>query len=286
MNFLAPTDFSNNAKNATQYAAMLTQATNSNLRLLHIVSPPIIGSDKLDTVYKEKVSHIKTDVAIKLEEICKNLKANYSNIECDYVIRIGEISSKIIVSAAHNDKADFIVMGAQGTGLIKKIFLGSITTSVIEDSQIPVFVIPENISFLPPKKIVYASDFQVSDLNAIKQLTVLASAFDSEIIIVHIDEDKNRAKSGFSNSESFSELVGKATPYPKISYRTFKNEKAEHGIEQFIDTVNADIVALSARDRNPLQKLFSKSITKEMSFHSKIPLLVFRTQNTEKKDDN
>lgn len=276
MNFLVPTDFSSNAKNATRYAAMLTLATNSNLRLLHIVSPPIIGSDKLDAVYKEKVSHTKAEAAIKLEELCDELKKTYNNIECDYVIRIGEISSKIIVTAAHNDKADFIVMGAQGGGLIKKIFLGNITTSVIEDSQVPVLVIPEDISFLPPKKIVYASDFQVSDINAINQLSAIASAFDAEIIIVHIDENSGAVESELSKSEAFSQLVNKAIIYPKISCRIFKNENAEHGIEQFIDTVKADMVALSARDRNPLQKLFSKSITKEMSFHSKIPLVVFR----------
>ena len=276
MNFIVPTDFSSNAKNAANYAAMLTQATHSNLRLLHIVRAPIIGSDKLDAVYKEKVSHTKADAAIKLEELCAELKAKYNNIECDYVIRIGEISSKIIVSAAHNDKADLIVMGTEGAGVIKKILLGSITSSLIEDSQLPVLVIPEDITFLPPKKIVYASDFQVSDINAIKQLSVIATAFDAEIIIVHIDESKEIVKSEFSKSEAFYQLVSKAITYPKISCHIFKNENAEHGIEQFIDTVNADMVALSARDRNPFQKLFSKSITKEMSFHSKIPLLVFR----------
>lgn len=276
MNFIVPTDFSSNAKNAAKYAAMLTQATNSNLRLLHIVHPPIIGSDKLDAVYKEKVSHTKTEAAIKLEELCDELKAKYNNIECDYVIRIGEISSKIIITAAHNDKADLIVMGTEGAGLIKKIFLGSITSSVIEDSQLPVLVIPEELTFLPPKKIVYASDFQVSDINAISQLSVIASAFDAEIIIVHIVENNGEVESEFSKSEAFSELVSKAIMYPKISCRIFKNENAEHGIEQFIDTVKADMVALSARDRNPFQKLFNKSITKEMSFHSKIPLLVFR----------
>ena len=65
MNFIVPTDFSINAKIAAKYAALLSQATNSNIRLLHILEPPLIGTDKLAPIYKGKVSLAKTEAAIK-----------------------------------------------------------------------------------------------------------------------------------------------------------------------------------------------------------------------------
>jgi nucleotide-binding universal stress UspA family protein len=285
MNFIVPTDFSINAKNAAKYAAILAQATNSNIRLFHILEPPLIGTDKLDPIYKGKVSLAKTEAAIKLEKLCNELKEEYVNIKCDYVMRVAENSSEIIVSVALNNKADFIIMGTRGAGLIKKTFLGSNTASVIEDSQIPVLVIPEKVSLLRPKKIVFASEFRDSDVNAIKQLSEIASSFDAEVIIVHIVENKNEAESEFPTIDFFSAQVQKATTYSKISYRIFKSEKVETGIELFIDSVGADIIALSTRDRNPFEKLFSKSITKELSFHSKIPLLAFHVKNNETEYD-
>jgi nucleotide-binding universal stress UspA family protein len=280
MNFIVPTDFSTNAKHAAKYAAMLAQATNSNIKLLHILSPPLFGEDKLGPVYKEKVNTSKNEASLKLEELRDEIIAENSNINCDYITRIAEKSSENIVSIALNIKADFIVMGTRGAGLIKKTLLGSNTASVIEDSPIPVFVIPEEVSFSNPKKIVFASRFHSSDVKAIKQLSIIASAFNAELIIVHFVENKKGKETGSLILESFIARIQEATSYPKITCSIFENENAQSGIETFIDLVDADIIALSTKNRNPFEKLFSKSITKEMSFHSKIPLLAFHLNNT------
>jgi nucleotide-binding universal stress UspA family protein len=192
---------------------------------------------------------------------------------------VAENSSENIVSIALNNKADFIVMGTRGAGLIKKTFLGSNTASVIENSPIPVFVIPENVSFLPPKKIVFASRFLNSDVEAIKKLSVIAAAFNAELIIVNFVENKKDLETNSLIMESFLLRIREATTYSKIACRIFENENAQKGIEKFIDVVDADIIALSTKNRNPFEKLFSKSITKEMSFHSQIPLLAFHVKN-------
>lgn len=279
-----PTDFSVNAKNAAKYAAAMAQATNSDIRLLYIASPPIFGSDKRNFRYKEKIAAAKTEAEIKLKELCKEIKAIYSNIKCDYIVRVAETVNGIIAAAVGN-KADFIIMGTRGAGLIKKIFLGSNTATVIENSKLPVMAIPEKAPYLPPNKIVFATNFRDSDLKDIKQLSVIASVFGAEIIIVHIVENNEKTESEFSMIEYFSGLVGKTTTYPKISYRVFRNENTEKGIELFVDSIGADMLAISTRDRNPFEKLFSKSITKELSFHSKIPLLAFRVQETNGDSD-
>lgn len=285
MNFIVPTDFSINAKIAAKYAMLLAQATNANIRLLHITEPPLIGTDKLAAGYKEKVSLAKEEATIQLEKLCSELNKDSNCIKCDYIIRVAERSSEVIVSAALNNKADFIVMGTRGAGAIKKLVLGSNTASVIEDSQIPVIVIPEKASIRSLKKIVFASEFRDSDVNAVKQLSIIASSFDAEIIILHIVENKDEVKAEFSIIDFFSAQVKKATTYPKISYRVFKSESIEKGIELFIDSVEADMIALSARNRNPIEKLFSKSLTKELSFHSKVPLLAFHVKNNEVEYD-
>jgi nucleotide-binding universal stress UspA family protein len=281
MNFIVSTDFSTNAKYAAKYAAKLAQATNSNIRLLHILSPPLFGENKLDPIYKEKVSSSKKEASIKLEELRDEIISENTNITCDYIARVTENSSENIVSIALNIKADFIVMGTRGAGLIKKTLLGSNTASVIEDSPIPVFVIPEEVSFLNPKKIVFASRFHNSDVQAIKQLSVIASAFNAELIIVHFVENKKGKEAASLIMADFLARIREVITYPKITCQIFENENAQKGIEKFIDIVNADIIALSTKNRNPIEKLFSRSMTKDMSFHCKIPLLAFHIKNIE-----
>lgn len=281
MNFVVPTDFSINAKYAAKYAAILAHATNSNIRLLHILSPPLFGEDKLDPVYKEKVSSSKNKASIKLEELQAELISENSNINCDHITRVAENSSENIVSIALNIKADFIVMGTKGAGLIRKTFLGSNTASVIEDSPIPVFVIPEEVSFLAPKTIVYASRFHNSDVEAIRQLSIIASAFNAEVVIVHFIENEKGLETSSLIMETFLTQIRKVTTYSKITCRIFESENTHKGIEKFINLVDADIIALSTKNRNPIEKLFSKSMTKELSFNSKIPLLAFHIKNIE-----
>jgi len=285
MKFVVPIDFSINAKIAAKYAMLLAQATKADIRLLHITEPPLIGSDKRETGYKEKVSLAKEEAAVKLEKLCAELNEESNSIKCDYVIRVAESSGEVIASAALNNKADFIVMGTRGSGAFKRIILGSNTASMIENSQIPVIVIPEEASLLLPKKIVFASEFRDSDVNALKQLSIIAKSLDAEIIVLHIVENKNEVETEFLIINSFSAQVEKATTYSKISYRIYKSESIEKGIELFIDSVEADMIALSTRDRNPIDKLFSKSITKDLSFHSKIPLLAFHVKNNEAEYD-
>ena len=281
MNFIVPTDFSINAKYAAKYAAMLAQTTNSTIRLLHILSPPLFGDDKLDSVYKEKVASSKNEALIKLDELRDEIISEYANITCDHITRVTENSSENIVSIALNNKADFIVMGTRGAGLIKKTLLGSNTASVIEDSPIPVFVIPEEVSFLNPKKIVFASRFHNSDVQAIKQLSIIVSAFNAELIIVHFIENKKDEEACSLIMKTFLARIREVITYPKITCHIFENENAQNGIEKFIDIVDADIIALSTKNRNPIEKLFSRSMTKDMSFHSKIPLLAFHIKNIE-----
>lgn len=281
MNFIVPTDFSTNAQYAAKYAAILAQATNSNIRLLHIISPPLFGENKLDPAYKEKVSISKNQASTKLEELRTELISEYCNINCDYITRVAENSSENIVSIALNNKADFIVMGTKGAGLIRKTFLGSNTASVIEDSPIPVFVIPEEVSFSTPKIIVFASTFHNSDLETIKELSTIASAFDAEVIIVHFVENEKDLETSSLIMETFLARIREVITYPKITCQVYENKNPQNGIEKFTEIVDADIVALSTKSRNPIEKMFSKSITKEMSFHSKIPLLVFHLKNTE-----
>lgn len=52
----------------------------------------------------------------------------------------GDVSMRI-VSYAKKNKIDLIVMGSRGRGLAKEIFLGSVSNSVVHNTDLPVLIV-------------------------------------------------------------------------------------------------------------------------------------------------
>ena len=55
-------------------------------------------------------------------------------------VKTGNIA-KTILAVAEEEHSDIIIMGSRGLGLLKGVFIGSVSQKVIEESKIPVMVI-------------------------------------------------------------------------------------------------------------------------------------------------
>lgn len=157
---------------------------------------------------------------------------------------------------------------------------GSNTISLINKSSRPVLVVPEASVFRPPKRIVFGTDYYASDLDALNQLLPIATAFNSEIIITHIFEDSDEEQSEQAMMDFISGEIFKKIQYPRIDYQIYKSTNVALGIKHFCEFTEADLVVLSAQKRNAFQKLFQSSVTKDMSYNSDIPLLIFHVHKT------
>jgi nucleotide-binding universal stress UspA family protein len=111
----------------------------------------------LFTCYKNAKSELgrslgdQTETIAKLEkqffDNAKNLVTNYctalnrSMIRAKGIVQCGE-PKKLILEAAKENRADMIVMGRRGLGMMGKIFIGSVSTYVLNNTEIPVLIIP------------------------------------------------------------------------------------------------------------------------------------------------
>ena len=225
MKFLVPTDYSVHAKNAAEYAAALAQATNSDLLFLHVITPPVFGVHRQSYLYTEEISRLSEEAEKNLKAMSDKFQPAHKRVTFDYLVSAGETVDEIIKTAVEK-KTDIIIMGTRGAGGLKKIFFGSNTASVIEKSELPVLAVPEKASFTPANKIVFATDFYDSDLESLRQLSSIASAFNGEIIIIHIVDSDEKIESEHDLIQWFSGLVRKETSYPKISCRIFREKSS------------------------------------------------------------
>ena len=86
----------------------------------------------------------------------QNIKEKYqgSEVEILHQLKLG-FAVDCILQSATDLKAYMIVMGTTGEGWMKSL-LGSISTQVMKESEIPVLLIPPQAKFRMLQKIVFA----------------------------------------------------------------------------------------------------------------------------------
>lgn len=270
---LVPTDFSDNAKNALDYAVKIAGKLNAEILLMHAVQLPVIDPNMPGNMMDAVLKEMEDDAKQKLKKTANEAteKTN-GKIQCKQTIRVG-FAVEEIVTASADKKCDMIIMGTKGASGLKEIMMGSNTASVIEKTRCTVFAIPEKSKFKKIEKVVYATDFKSDDLPVIRELVNFAKMFDSHLSIIHIHPEKEK-----NVDEKLDELFIKVkyqTDYEMISFHIVNNEKIVSAINTFSEKNGADVLALATYNRGLFETLFHNSVTKQIAYHTSIPLLAF-----------
>lgn len=274
-NILFPTDFSPNAENALNFAVEIARKVKGNLVLFHAYSVQLIDPNMPAEIYLSAYQEEEKSAKENLEELSKriidsNKDDNGNNIfTTEAIVSQGLVLDEVL-SIIHDYKIDIVIMGTHGASGITELILGSNTASVIEKSPVPVLAIPVNAIYKGIKNIVYAYDDIKSGLPSFQRLLEFATIYDSEITLLHIiDTEKNTVE---LNQKEF-EKIKSSVSYDKIRLELVKEENVIEGINDYINSNKVDILAMAIRKRTLLDKIFSRSLTKKMAYHTKIPLL-------------
>lgn len=270
-NILAPTDFSRHANMALKLAVQLAEKVNAKLIVCHIFKIQLPVSP-LSDVYKAIVEGYE-------EEHLKRMYDNFMKV-------IGREPGNVIFKAANydftikglnkiidDDKIDLVVMGTLGASGIEKFFLGSNTAHLIERTDCPVLAVPKETNLEHIKKIAFSTKIENFDaeMNKLRDyLEMFSSDFTAfyvkeagEVVIEHAEEMGKRMR----------KILGNALKDNQLNFKVIENEDVVHGIDEFIDKEKSDLLILFHKERNFLERLLHRSISKELAFHAKIPVL-------------
>ncbi len=153
---LVPTDFSDNAKLALEYATTLAQKCSARLHLVH--SPVVPAYLLMDLSYSpgpEAVTRILNDAEDALRQQADSIAD--SGVECVTAIREGLVHESIRDYASENG-IDLVVVGTHGRSGVAKLMYGSVTERVLKTTAAPIIVVPPAGGDLP-SAIVVAYDF-------------------------------------------------------------------------------------------------------------------------------
>ncbi len=263
---LVPTDFSKAASNAAEYAARLAKALKANVVLLHVYHVPIQETTEVpmmvitpDKLQKKNEAYLKKEATHLQKE---------SGIEVRYIAKMGMAVDEIL---EEEKTADLIVMGMHGANKLSQALMGSITTATLRKATTPVLVIPEKVEYKNPEKIVFACDYDPrTDVHTLDTLKTLMKTFGSKIYVVNVKQKKESVS--VEEAVAAVKLEGTLSDVEHIYYFPEKEDLVE-GINEFVEDNHADMIAIIPHRYNIIERLFHKSISKKMAFHTRVPLL-------------
>ncbi len=271
---LVPTDFSEIANNALNYAAKLAVYTRSKLFLFHAYHVPMIVSE-VPFVLTSEENQLEEKSNDQMKLIIENLQKKYENrLEIESLSVPGFTSDEIVDIAKHKN-CDLIVMGTKGAGESNSL-LGGNTVDVIKHTHCNVLVVPDKAKFEKIDKIVFAFDYNTVKSNSVfDPLIDLASLFNSEIMIFNIEDSRvqpttEKAIEGIKLEHVFENL--------KHSYWFSEHENIVDAIQEFAINKHAVMITMIRRSHNLFQKILTKSNTKRMTLYSQLPLLILYEQ--------
>lgn len=150
--FIILIDFSEYSGNLLKYACDWSKQVNAELLLVHqtiVLTPGFADYESSKSI----AEHDNDEALHKLKALVKELippsvKVSYSVSESNLELTL----SKLLAEPYQN----LIFVGLKGTGLLKKIFLGSVALQVIDNTKNIIVAIPKEITTFSHKNIFVA----------------------------------------------------------------------------------------------------------------------------------
>lgn len=270
MNILIPTDFSKLSKIAIDYVLGLSRDLELNITLIHV----------LDTsVPKARISTKKLEEALKVSSeaemsglILTIQKENTSIQNIKYKIVVDSYIEDAVEKYALNNEIDLVCIGTKGASGLKKIFIGSNAVAIIKNSSVPVLTIPEYARYRGIDSVLYSSDLY--NLNEeLDKIILFIKLLDSSIQIVHVEEENVDSNLNILSEEK---KLRKLYADKNISIKKLQNVSVMEGINQQVADVDAELLILFTHTTNLFEKIFETSVTQNIAFQTRIPLLSFQ----------
>jgi len=276
---LVATDFSAASRNASLYGIALARLLDAKIILFNAYQIP----SQMPSLNVEISEYgVLKDAEQKLADEAGYIKQR-NKVVIESVCEHGE-AERTISKIAKEKNADFIIIGMKGRGKnIRKVF-GSTATALANSTNVPLIVVPEVAKFSIPKIILYASDILLdTNIQQIDQIKSITALFKSKLYVVRIVQDE------------YAEIFERSNTPPRLREElqildtTFEypvDTDIRHALNEFINKHHVDMLVMMPHKHEWFKRLFKKSETKDMIFHTHVPILILPETPSEQRLPN
>lgn len=269
-NILIPTDFSDCASAASDYAIKLARLANARLHFVHFQSTPV---EWIKVPKEEEGKHPETVKAIGHSKLALSewiSKAEHKGVKAERFL-IFDADNNQLTDYIKKHNYDLIIMGSHGSNGMFEKMMGSNTQQVLRNVEVPLLIIKASVPD-PVKRILFVSDFTDISKDSFLSLTHLADVLESSIELLFVNTPDN-----FKASKEVLENMNAVTAHSRRKEKGVKNvvdaASIEDGIRDFIAKRPVDIIAICTHGKGDFRQLFSPSIAEKVVGFSELPVL-------------
>jgi nucleotide-binding universal stress UspA family protein len=271
---LVPTDFSENAKKALQFAAEISIKTGATIEILHVNTTATYFASSPDIVFDStELDSYAASVATDLRILKRALTIPEKFAHLDLETRIeGGYLHATLKRIAEEDETDLIVMGTKGATGALEFFVGSNTEKVIRTVSCPVLVVPENTNNFDLKTVVLATTLLPDQQEAFNEVARWQKEFHFGVKILYINVGGSYGPVDDIQSKA-AELCTKSGMVKMDLFPKNYVFNEEAAILEFSRENNADLIVMATHQRRGISHLIFGSLTEDTANHSDIPVL-------------
>lgn len=252
------TDFSEPAKNAIKYAvdAFGEDVEYNLINAYYARTSSATLLDLNDMLAKESQAN--------LEEEIKWMKGEYPNLNLDvYPHSIFGSPVDAIKKLAIDKEQDLVIMGTKGSSGVESVLFGSVASLVIRATVVPAISVPPMCKFNGFDKVIFATDGkQIYNPDTISPIQKLQEKFNSDVTVFAVDKEGEHA-----------DLESMNLDIENAHYSTVEDDDVAGAVTHFCQDNNADLLVILPKHTGFFDRLFHKSISKQLVEQASMPIL-------------
>jgi nucleotide-binding universal stress UspA family protein len=272
MKILVTTDFSTNSKGAIRFAHTIAKQSNevevTFYHAVHFLKPTKWSNDFFEGYKQEEVERLTKELTQFVNITLGKEKLSFAKI--NFVIDSAIATEKNIILYAEKHKMNFIAIATQGAGILRKM-VGTHTSYIVNNSKVPVLVIPSHYKAKPIKNIIYLSDFE--DLKKeLGKVTSFTNQLQSGLEVLHYS-------ASIANKKKFENNLALLNKTENVKINISKTDlelSLVNRVAKFVTKAKPELLVMfTNREKGFFESIFIPSKSAELTYSTKVPVLVY-----------
>lgn len=281
---LIPVDFSESSINSCKYAFDFLGKDEALVHLFHIYNDQVLIPDssfagngiETDTFFNtDIIQALKQQAESEMEalklELKKITEKKKLNIELKYTILGGDPRWEI-AETIEELQPDIVIMGTEGKGG-KGFLQGRMAEKIMNKSTVPVLAVPENFKEFYIKEVLYTTNFNPLDVEALKLLFKILVNHKVTVQVCHFVREKEK-ENAIQMMKKLENEFTKEEKAGKINFNLVQTENEKEALINFSKEYHTKLVSFLPGKKHLLKDLFSaQKLRKKDLFSLELPLL-------------
>ncbi|MBU2928620.1 universal stress protein [Winogradskyella psychrotolerans] len=275
---LLPTDFSENSRNAIDYAVQLLQHEECTFYVFNAYTPVIYHVEYV-LGYPAQfglADAVRNTSQNNLNELVTSLTDTYNNPHHKFET-FARFDTLVfgIKEFVDEHKIDFVVMGTKGATGAKEVLFGSNTVHVFKEVKCPVLAVPSDFAFEAPHEILFPTDLDVSyDDSNLKILKELVASNHARLNALHVSTGYELTEKQKGHKEKLEFLFKDFA----FLYHEVKTTEIPKAIHEFQIKHKINLLVMINNKHSFFENLFFKKTINQIGFHLNVPFMVIPSE--------